>query len=353
MSKTRAVLLLLCLAPCAAAQKDKIHWTDGKVTDGCRIRDYTVREITYHKGGNTESQPSDRVARVECQRVREAYRRGYGAGNPDEAYSLFRAEREARVKRGDCFVAQFGFLEEARLLRANSQYNECFATLEQLAKDCPESAFVPELFRFKLDYYLAQGAEKARSAKTVATKYRETAERNAWPQGFQLEAAYYEVMADAAAGAISPGVMESRLRDLLDKTDGTYPLVANRVKLQMANLLRRAKRLDDARAFYRQLVDAEFVDEATRAAAYVGLGYAEFESGDPSNREPYKRALLYFLRAYLETPDAPREIRAEALYNAIQACEKWRGPDSAAMARRLRAYLRRDFAETSWAKRGG
>ena len=66
-----------------------------------------------------------------------------------------------------------------------------------------------------------------------------------------------------------------------------------------------------------------------------GLGYSHMLVGDPKNTEPYRAALLSFLRVFLETPGVGKETVAEALYQGAQSADKWRGPDSGAMARRL------------------
>jgi hypothetical protein len=290
------------------------------------------------------------VARVEVAKVRDAYRRAYGAGSDADKYDQFLSTAESLTAK-DPFLAQWGYLEAARLQVKNNDYGEAFAVLEKMVKELPDSGFYPELYRWKLDYYLAQGEEQARNAKAVAQQYSKITLEKGFPDGFVHEAAYYDMMTRAADGSLEGAALRNELEALLDRTEGAYPSVADRIRVQLANAHRVAKEFDEARAIYDKLVEKDAVDETTRALALVGLGYTLMETADRTNTEPYRDALLSFLRVYLETPNVAAEIRAEALYNAALAAEKWRGPDSGAMARRLRGYLRRDFADSAWASR--
>jgi hypothetical protein len=85
--------------------------------------------------------------------------------------------------------------------------------------------------------------------------------------------------------------------------------------------------------------------------ALLGLGHTRLAAGGPTDTEPYRDALLAFLRVYLEAPGSSAELKAEALYHGSLAAEKWRGPDAGAMAASLRGYLRRDFPASPWANR--
>ncbi len=350
MRKLSTALCLVALAPAAFAQNDKIIWTDGTVADRVKVLDYTWDKIKFRKGGSTEQRSADAVARVIVAKVDDAYRRAYGATNDSEKYSAFLTEADKLAKK-DPFLAQFGYIEAARLLRRNGQMGEAFTLLEEkIQSQLPDSGFYPEVFRFKLDYYLGQGKDKASSAATVAKKFRDTAVQKGWPDGFVHEADYYGLMVQVADGSVSGNQLEGKLKGLLGRTEGSFPQVAGRIKVQLADSQRQANQIDDARKTYQDLVDNS-PDEATRAQALLGLGHTYFAEGDSTNTEPYRQALLLFLRVYLEAPNAPDELRAEALYHGSLSSEKWRGRDSGAMARRLRGLLRRDYPESTWANR--
>jgi hypothetical protein len=337
-------------AAAAVGQSDRIVWTDGTSTTECRVTGFTWREIKYTQRGNEETRSADAVARLEVEKVKELYKRAYGATSDDEAYAQFRKIAESLTKSNP-FAAQFGFIEGARLLVKNREYNEAFALLEKLATELPDSGFRPEVFRMKLQYYLGQGKDGAENAKTVAKKYASTALTEGWPEGFAVEASYYDLMARAAAGDAAGAALQAELKALLTKVEGRLPSVTDRVKVQLAHALRAEGKLDEARQAYEEIIDKEGVDPSTLAQAFLGTGYAHMQAGDPKNTEPYRDALLAFLRVFLETPGASSEAIAEALYQGAESAEKWRGPDSGAMARRLRAYLRRDYAETAWGQK--
>ncbi|MDP6928058.1 MAG: hypothetical protein QF412_00020 [Planctomycetota bacterium] len=351
MRKTLASIFALVLVAALPAQKDTIYWADGTTVAKVRIISFTWTEIKWTKSGRSESRSADQVARVDCEKVKDAYRRGYGASDDDEAYSQFRMEREKQVKSKKLFIAQFGFMEEANLLMGNKETGECFATLELMTKECPDSGFCPELYRMKLEYYLSLGKKGAANALKVASTYLNTAQTKAWPDGFLHEARFFGLMAEVAGGKMSEDKLKSGLRGLLGDTEGVYPRVANQVKLQVADQQRRQGETAASKKSYKELADQDGLDESTRAGALLGLGQAQLEEGNATDREPYRDALLSFLRVYIEAEKAPSDMRAKALYFASQACEKWRGQDSAAMGRRLRGYLKRDFPGSEWAKR--
>jgi tetratricopeptide (TPR) repeat protein len=348
MNKAVAALSVLCLAPAIAAQTDRIVWTDGTVTNECRVNDFTIKEVSYSVRGRTETRSSDAVANLEVEKVRDTYKRAFGAANDDDAYSAFLS----RIKElGDKpFLAQFGYVSAAKLLMKNGQHNDAFAMLEEMGTKIPTAGFAPEQFRMKLDYYLSLGQEGARNAGIVAQKYHETAIKEAWPDGYVSEAAFYRLMARAASGEVDAAGLQTELRGLLGQTEGTYPSVADRVRIQLANAQRGQNQLDKAKQTYQEVLAKSSTSDSTRAQALVGLGYVHMQSGDPSNTEPYLGALRNFLKAYF-TDGASADLKAEALFNASEAADKWRGPDSSAMARRLRGLLHRDYPDSTWSKK--
>ncbi|MEM7201890.1 MAG: hypothetical protein AAF628_16605 [Planctomycetota bacterium] len=343
--------LSLLIASCAApltAQKDHIVWTDGTITRDCRITDFTWREVKFTDQGRSEAKPADAVARLHVEKVQNAFKRALAATSKDDKYLEFRRQAE-KLSKSDPFLAQFGYVEASRLLVQNGQLGEAFALLEKMESELPDAGLRPEVYRIKMDVQLARG--DAASAKVVAKKYADTALQQGWPDGFVHEAEYFSIMARAAAEELDAGGRRAEMETLLGKTDGSFPSVADRARVQLANAARDGGRVDEALEAYEQVLNKAGVDEGTRAEALIGQGHAHLKQGDPSNTEPYREAMLAFLRVYLETESAPAERKAEALHFAAEACDKWRGPDAGQMARRLRGFLRRDYAETSWASR--
>ena len=350
MNQLAAGLFVLALPAAAAAQNDRIVWADGTATKGCQVTDFTWREVKFSEGGRNQARPADDVVRLEVEKVNEAYKRALAATSNDDRYNGLRAEAE-KLAGTQPFLAQFGFLWAARLLLKNDQHDEAFALLEKMEKDLPNAGFRPEVYRIKLDYYLSGGKESSANAKAVARKYSDVVLKEGWPDGFVHEATYYDIRARAAAEEIAPAAEQTELKALLAKVSGTQPAVADRVRVQLAGSLRRMNRLDEARKMYEEVAGKESADDATRGQALLGLGHTLYAQGDSTQTEPYRAAMLAFLRVYLETAGAAEEVKAEALYYAAEACDKWRGQDAPAMSRRLRSFLRRDFPASPWTKR--
>ncbi len=349
----RFLALAVALAaslPIRAQQEDTIHWIDGTVLEGVRVTDFTVFEIKWQARGAAESKSADQVRRVDIKRVNEAYKRAFSAPLSEQV-GQFLLEAEKRAKAKD-FLAQFGFQEAANRLLENAEWNEGFQTLEKMVAAIPDAGLLPELYRQKLAYYLGRGKEAAKEAQTVAKKYTQQVTSQSLPKGFAVEAEYYELMADVAAG-MSDGDFATRLQALMGRAEGVQPMIANRVRLQIARIAQNTGKVDDARRIYDELLrKPAALDQDTHALALVGTGHLHFKAADATNLAAYRAAMMAYLRAYVLCPEADDETKAEALYHAAQAAERWKGADARLIQGRTRAVLRRDFAETTWGKRG-
>lgn len=345
-SPLRLIVVVGVLTAIAPSQSDRIVFTDGTVEKDVTVTEFNLREIQWRSRAGSQSRPSDRVADVEVAKVKDTYKRAYAAGASASGPATFLAQ--ANELKSTPFLAQFGYVEAARLFISNEQYNDAFQCLEQLHANCPDSGFLPLMYRAKLDYYLAQG--KARDAASVADKYLTAAQTQGYPRGFAVEAQYYKTMSDVAGGGVSNTQLRQSMRDVQQQAID-YPDVASRARLQIANASRAEGGIDEARREYEDLLERDNIPDEVRAGAWLGLGHISFLAGNPANKQPYYDALLAFLRVYVETPKASPMLVAEALFMGSQAAEKWDGPDGSRMGRQLRYTLQRDFPENPWTKR--
>ncbi len=197
---------------------------------------------------------------------------------------------------------------------------------------------------------VAAEATNGQEAVKLAKKYHDDAQGGAWPPGFAIEAAFFGAIAERAAGG-SPKDLQPKLRDIIGKAHGVNPMVQNRANVWLANSLRETKDPEGARKIYEDLANRNGVDSNSRAGAFLGLGQLTMETAAPSDKEAFRKALLLFLRVYLETPDAWGSLHAEALYYAIQAADKWRGSDYQYIMARCRGVLYSSFADSDWTQR--
>jgi hypothetical protein len=339
----------LAVAP-IAAQGDRITWVDGTTTEDCKILQFTVFETKFSARGANESRSTDQVLSIEWGKLDEMYRRATGAPLA-EAPGEFLNEAQKRLQRKDLLTAQIGYQKAAELFLDNGQVVDAVAVYDKLAQEIPDSGYAPELFRVKLDHYLAQGKEGARNAASAAATYRETATTKAWPKGFLHEASYYEVLAEAAAGTMQPAELERRMRGVLQSTEGVAPSVANRAKLQIAQMLLLQEKHADAEKIFDDLAGQRGLDANSRAQIWLGTGEIRLKTAAADDKQAYRKALLSFLRAYLDEPNANPELRAKGAFFARTAAEKWGGPDARLIQARMQAILRREFPDSTWAKR--
>lgn len=341
-SSILAVLSVGSLALCAAAQNDRIHLNDGTVIDGARVTSFDIRDLKYAKGGSSQSVSSDKVAKVELSKFSDTFRRALGNRDPEVLLTMAREQLKAK----DNLLGQLGLHRAAIMFFDQGKAAEAVAALEEMQKALPEAGMVPEVYRQKFEYYLGLGASGVGNAGKVAKAYLDAAQGNAWPPGFALEANFFGALADRA----DPKTFQSKLRSIVDNASGANPAIANRANVQLAHSLRETKDAAGARKIYEDLAAKDGVDVNSRAGAYLGLGLLLLDEG-AANKEANRAALMMFLRVRLETRDAWSNLQAEALYNAIQAADRWKGGEYQFIMARCRGVLFNEFGKTEWAAR--
>ncbi len=346
--KTLAALSTLLLCVVATAQGDTVTMTSGTVVEGCSVQSFNIRELKYTKGGSVEQVPADQVAKVEMKKFKDVYRRSLA--NKDADLMLTEA-RNQFSKSKDVLMAQLGYLECARLFYASGNDGGGGGVLEELHKSIPDAGVLPDGYRMKFENYLSQGdAAGIGNAKLLAQKYSTEATTSAWPTGFAVEADFFAALADGAAGGDAKA-FQAKMRDIVAKAQGGMPILAARANVQLANSLRMTGGADQAAEIYQAILDGKTNDENARAGAWLGMGYVAMTKGDAANRDPFRDALMNFLRVRLETRNSWASLQAEALYNAILAAEKWGGQDFRLVQGRCRYLLNANFGQSEWAQR--
>lgn len=332
-----ASLIALVAAASATAQSDKITLLDGTVIKDAQVVDYTVRSLRYKRSGSTESVDTDRVAKIDLAKFKKVYARGLDDGAM--MLTLSREQLAAKEK----VLAQLGFISCANRFFDQGEAQAAMDALNELQKAFPEGGAIPDVYRLKFEYYLGTGSKGLATALKVAKQYESAAIGGAWPSGFSVEAAFFQVLAAQA----SPAEYQTKLRGIVSQARSTNPVVSNRANVELAHSLRKDKKLDEAKRIYDTIAKKEGVDDSSRAGAYLGLGHLLASSGD---KEEAKQGLLMFLRVRLETRDAWPSLQAEALYYSIEAARKWGGPEYVYIIGRCRRVLFADFPNSEWAK---
>lgn len=344
--KSQFAALLFCTALPVLAQNDTVVLTSGETFRDVTVTSWDVRALKYTKGGANETVPSDKVAQVELAKYKDTYRRGIDARDPD----FFVGSANECVAAKNILLAQFGFHAAAKLWLDNGEDAKGIGALDELAKQCPDAGLLPEVYRMKFEFYMGRGQAGAQSAGSVAKKLVAEANGNAWPAGFAMEGEFFAAMAERVGGGDAKA-FENKLRDIIGRALGSYPHLANRANVQLANSLRDAGKNEDARKIYLDIVDKEGVDDNARAGAFIGLGTIRSAEGSPGAKEAYREAMLLFLRVRIETKGCWDSLQAEALYNAMDAALKWGGEDSRTIAGRCKFLITTEYSDTEWATR--
>lgn len=351
VSPVLAVTALAVAALSPLAAQDVIEWTDGTKTDRAKVTDFTTLEIKWTAGGS-EKKSSDLVRSLTVAKAREMFKRGYSARDQKaaECADLFIGVAKEEAGKNP-FLAQFGYWEAAAFLFENGKEDEGIPILDELIAKLPDSGFVPRAFVLKLEYYLATG--KAKSADKVAKDYNSMAVTKGFPEAYVRESELYQVLAQAAGGALKGSELRSQLEVIVTRTEASVPVLAARARVYVANSLRQEGKLDEAAALYTKITEQKALDKPTLAMAMLGTGHIHLARASEANKEGYRDALMAFLHVYVDTQDAAADVVAEALYYGAEAAKKWGGTDSNLIAARLRGNLRNDsrFNGTEWAKK--
>ncbi len=343
MFRVTVPLLAALLAAPIAAQDDTITLTNGTVVTG-RVTSFDVRNLKYTKGSGTETVPTDQVAKVELKKFKDVFARGLR--DPDTMITLARE----RLEEKDTLMAQFAFVHAADQWLSSgdpADAGKAIGALDELQKGVPEAGLLPEVYRMKFEYYSSLGTKGAPSAATVAKKYQSDAVAGAWPTGLAVEAEYFTTLAERR----DPKDFQSKLKAIVAKAGGVNPLVASRANVELAHSLRETKDVEGAQKIYEEVLAKDKADESALAGAYLGLGKILLEKAGANDKDAFKRAMLLFLRVRLATKNAWPSLQAEALYHAILAADKWRGPEFTLVMARCKRILTDEYPESEWAER--
>lgn len=330
-----AAFSALTLVAAATAQSDKLFLTNGTVVDDCKVTDYGVRTVRYKRGSSTESVETDKVIKVELAKFKTVYARGLR----DAGMMLTLAREQLKAK--ESVMAQLGFINAANQFFDQGNAPDAVASLNEVSKAFPEGGAQPDVFRLKFEYYMGVGS---RDAVTVAKKYEQQAIGGAWPDGFAVEASFFQALSEKS----SPEDFQRKLKTIASRARNANPTVAGRANIELAHSMRKSGSVDEAQRIYEGIVKKDSVDDSARAGAYLGLGLIAFEG--TGGKDAAKQALLLFLRVRLETTEAWPSLQAEALYYAAQAARKWQGPEYRYIVGRCRGLLFNEYPNSEWAK---
>ncbi|MFO1077376.1 MAG: hypothetical protein U1E73_06575 [Planctomycetota bacterium] len=335
--KNRLAAFLLLALP-VLAQDDRVFLNNGTVLDKIKVTSFDIRELKYTQGGTSKSVSTDQVGKVDLAAFNDTFRLGL----KDPGLMVTKANEVLADK--EALLGQLALVAASAMFFDNGQAQEAVSALDDLQKSVPNAGVLPEVYRQKFEYYMGQTGHAADAGK-VAKKYLAEAQGSAWPQGLITEAEFFVAMADRGAGGNAKD-FQGALRGIIARA-GDNQLIANRASVQLANSLRETKDVEGAKKLYQSLVDKDGVDSSSRAGAYLGLGQIVMEAAG-NDADANRRAMLLFLRVYLETKDAWPSLQAEALYNATQAAGRWKGADWQYIQARCRGALKADFPKSDW-----
>ena len=347
MNKALTTCLLLAVTGALAAQKDVITWDDGTQTK-CEIVRFDSKNIEYKVRGRRQTAVAHKVRSVQIHKLlTDVYNR---AITPEDFLTV--ADEQFKAKKE--LAGAWGYMRAAELFEAADSFNSAATALAQLDEKVPNSPWTHRLFTVKFRYYISN-KKRLKNAQTVAEKYESEAIKRNWARGYEHQAKFFMLIAEAAGGKMAKDTVETKLKQIMSDTDGTAGFVFKEAKVFLAEFYRQTKDYAKAVKEYDDILELSGVRADLLGRVYLGLGYIHYEKGVvDQDKEAFHQAYLSFLRVYILAKEAHPEVVAEGLFHAAQAVESWGGlPTSKFEAARLRGRLRlrSPWKETSWAKK--
>ena len=345
-------LATACLALSAAA--DEIIVLRGKNLTDVSVREETFKEITYRRAGVRVNQTIDvaDVKEVIYSRESEHYANAMhelSMGNFKGAALAFQAAA-ANPPSTMSWIKQYGLFNAAESLRLARDYDAAVKAYDKLLADVPNTRFYGDaLLQKAMCFEAARDAAKSTAAlDALAAAAADPGIGERW----RLMAEYHKLR---QAGAQTTLQQFDDLQKRAERAGANT--VANLARLGVGNSLIDAGQLEDARAYFQDIVDARQASPAqVVAGAYLGLGNTYVRKDDPT-ADDYHQALWCFARVVFHYGDElhQSEMLAEGLY-WVGRCFEERTHDkdlNASRARQMFTRVINEFPSTRWAELAG
>jgi hypothetical protein len=345
------------------ASADTIVLLSGERIEGVDVENDGLKEVSFKRGRDTESRPSDQVlsikfsekpeklqeaeAALEQNDVEEAlyqldlYIEGHLSGSPERRHKWAPAQAAWQI---------------VELHRVDGRSGEVVGA-DRLISQFPESRWVPYA-------YLTKARAQAQSGNTEAAlaTYRALSE---FAQGQSLSNRW---ALESRLGQLrTSDVVDDQRIDQIERlkreAQAEFPLVAKRAQLAvgeglmfMADRAEGSKRADlivRATEQFEPLAEGSGSDSAILAGALTGLGEVEFlKASNSGDAEGLDRARMNFLRVVVLHGEEVDYVPKAMFYAGLcckQLGELNSDENELSRARKLGLRLRREFKDSIWA----
>jgi hypothetical protein len=356
---TTAVSLV---ALCALPLGDTITKTDGKVLKDVSIVEEGLTQTTYKKGNNQQMVGSEEVLSIAYSRKPRLVDEGDQAMIDDDpfgalqAFDLFADGQITKRDTRDRWAGPYAAWRSIQICQLLDDVAGVVERCNRLIEHFPDSRFVPPA-------YLARAEAQARGKGGDSAAQKSLQELVALvgaktlSKRWELDANLGLILTDAA---LSADAKRARLEQVATQAGTQFPTVASRAQVAIGETFvaqidgakedQKLALAQDARKAFQRIVADQKADPATLAAAYTGLGTAQFqESALAKNAELSREAFMNFMRVIVLYKEQSRYV-AQSMFYAMLCLRGFEDAESVLRSREMRFKLIQRYPESNWAK---
>ena len=355
---TAVSLLVLSAIPLA----DTITKTDGKVLKDVNIVEEGLTQTTYKKGSNQQMIGSEEVLSITYARKPRLVDEGDQAMVDDDpfgalqAFDLYADGQITKRDQRDKWAGPYAAWRSIQICQLLDDVNGVVERCNRLIEHFPDSRFVPPAFLAR-----AEAQTRGKGGDAAAQKSLQELVGLVTAKGlskrWELDANLGLVLTDAS---LSADAKRARLEQVANQAGTQFPTVANRAQVAIGETYvgqidsaQEDKKLalaQDARKVFQRIVADQKAEPATLAAAYTGLGTAQFqESVLAKSPELAREAFLNFMRVIVLYKEQSRYV-AQSMFYAMLCLRGFEDEESVARSREMRFKLMQRYPESNWAK---
>lgn len=359
---TSFLALSALLSLTSGALADTITRTDGKVLKDIRITEEGLKDTTYKKGSNTQSLASEDILSVVYEkkpRLVDEADQAWIDEDPFTALALFDDYADGQINKRDSrnkWAGPYAAWRSIEVCQLLDDVAGIIKRCDRLITSFPDSRFVPPAYLARADAQARSKSGSAAAQKSLNDLVK-LVEQESLSQRWALDANLGLVLTDSS---MKSSDKRDQLQSIADTAGSQFPTVANRAQVAIGETYisqidtasedKKRQLASDARRVFERIVADQKAERQTMAAAYTGLGTAQFHEGAlGTDKELGREAFLNFMRVIVLYKEQSRYV-AQSMFYAMLCLQGFEDEVSVQRSREMRFKLMQRYPESTWAK---
>lgn len=340
---------------------DQIVRTDGKVVKDVHVVEEGLTTVSYKKGSNVQTVPAEEVLSITYDRKPRLVDEADQALKDDDpigardTFDTYVDGQIAKPNEREKWAPAYAAWRSVQVSQLLDDVDGVIQRADRLIRSFADSRYVPEAYLAKASAQARKGNQDA--AQATLKSFESLVASKSLSKRWAMEAKLGLVLVDPG---LAPAARREKLEGVVSEAAGTYPTVASRAQVGVGETYlaqidaakedQKLKLAGDARAVFERITKDQQADEATLAAAFTGLGLAQFhQSGLSRDKTLAREALVNFLRVPVLYQEQSQYV-AQSMYYAMLSFRALEDEQSILRSREMRYKLMQRYPESGWAK---